>query len=445
MNERESRTSYRAFSSNPTSAPQNAYATALKSLQNKLKGVEEFKKSIDNPSNCLIDQLKKQINDLQNENEKLQFLLMKTNQENQMNFVASQQIEVLQAERLQHLKDYQDRVSDLIRKNEELKHEKHDIQIAFDILQRQLQAYKSNEKGFLHKVELKKFEENASLLTSVQDLKIKLDLKDQQLKKIEKKIEFLENEKEQVLQEFSNYKSKYPPMKLHDFEKQIHALKIQLDEKDKQHSRYIDDIENNKNIREEQLNKKIQDLNSKCNEYQQIIEQLNQDYKDLSLRYQQVKIKLDYEERQHRYISRKFSQGETEIKQDYKEQKTITKLNIDQMPSPLTSPRLDHNSLRQNSLKQAIKECLEDMQNTSNFKFCSSDKKTENKKQQLLSPFQNSRQEEIETKLKGLNQKYENLIWQAQKENDLNQKALIRKQLLEIAEQIKETSKFEKT
>lgn len=51
-----------------------------------------------------------------------------------MNFVASQQIEALQAERLQHLKDYQDRVSDLIRKNEELKHDKHEIQLAYESL-----------------------------------------------------------------------------------------------------------------------------------------------------------------------------------------------------------------------------------------------------------------------------------------------------------------------
>ncbi|CAD8121788.1 unnamed protein product [Paramecium sonneborni] len=443
MNERESRTSHRAFSSNPNTVPQNAYASALKALQEKLKGVEGLKKSIDNPSDCLIDQLKKQINDLQNENERLQYLLMKTNQESQMNFVASQQIEVLQAERLQHLKDYQDRVSDLIRKNEELKHEKHEIQIAFDTLQRQQQVHKSTEKGYLHKVEFKKFEENASLLTNISDLKIKIDLKDQQLKKQEKKIEFLEMEKEQILQEYSNYKTKYPPMKLHDYEKQIHQLKAQIDEKDKLHSRNIDDIENNKNIREEQMSRRIQDLIGKCNEYQQIIEQLTQDYKDLSLKYQQVKIKLDYEERQHRYISRKLSQGETEIKKGYKEQKTVTKLNIDQMSPPLTSPRLEQ-SLRQSSLKQAIRECLEDMKNTSNFQFCSPDRKSENKKQSLLSPMSTSRQLEIETKLKGLNEKYENLIRQAQKENDLNSKALIRKQLLEIAEQIKETTKFEK-
>ncbi|CAD8179083.1 unnamed protein product [Paramecium pentaurelia] len=443
MNERESRTSHRAFSSNPTSAPQNAYASALKALQEKLKGVEGLRKSIEIPSDNLIDQLKKQIYDLQNENERLQYLLMKSNQESQMNFVASQQIEVLQAERLQHLKDYQDRVSDLIRKNEELKHEKHEIQMAYDSLQRQLQAHKSNEKGFLHKVELKKFEENAALLTNVQDLKIKLDLKDQQIKKQEKKIEFLEMEKEQVLQEYNNYKSKYPPMKMNDFEKQIHSLKVQLDEKDKQYSRSIDDIESNKSIREEQMSRRIQDLIGKCNEYQQLIEQLTQDYKDLSLKYQQVKIKLDYEERQHRYINRKLSQGETELKQGYKEQKTITKLNIDQMSPPLTSPRIE-NSLRQSQLKQAIRECLEDMKTTQNFNFCSPDRKSENKKQPLLSPLSTTRQFEIETKLKGLNEKYENLIRQAQKENDLNCKAVIRKQLLEIAEQIKETTKFEK-
>ncbi|CAD8199992.1 unnamed protein product [Paramecium pentaurelia] len=432
MNEREFRMSLGAFSSNPTSAPQNAYATALKALQEKLKGVEGLKKSIENPSDNQIDQLKKQINDLQNENERLQYLLMKTNQESQMNFISSQQCEVPQIERLQHFKDYQDRLSDMIRKYEELKHEKQEIQIANENLQRQLSVYKSNEKGQIHKNKHKKIENN----TNIQDFKTKLDIKDQQLKIQEKKLEFLEIEKEQILQEYTNYKTKYPPMKQHDFEKQIHQLKILLEEKDKQYTKNIDDIERNKNVREEQMSRRIQDLIGKCNEYQQIIEQLTQDYKDLSLKYQQVKIKLDYQERQHRYINRKYSQGE--LKQDYKEHKNVNRIDIS---PPLTSSRLE-----QSQLKQAIRECLEDMMSTQNYNCCSPDRRSENRKQQqILSPMSTSRQYEIEIQLKELNEKYENLMNQAQKENDLNNKAVIRKQLIEIAGQIKETTKFEKT
>ncbi|CAK60782.1 unnamed protein product (macronuclear) [Paramecium tetraurelia] len=439
MNERESRMSLGAFASNPTSASQNAYAQALKALQDKLKGVEGLKneglkKSIENPSEYFTDQLKKQIYDLQNENERLQYLLTKTNQESQRIHMPSQFNDLPQTERLQHVKDYQDRLSDMIIKYEELKHEKQEIQMANENLLRQLSVYKQNDKGVIPKTKYKKIDDN--IKQTVQDLKTKLDIKDQQLKISEKKLEYLEMEKEQVLQEFTNYKSKYPPMKLHDFEKQIHSLKQLLEEKDKQHVKTIDEIERNKSAREEQMSRRIQDLIGKCNEYQQIIEQLTQDYKDLSLKYQQVKIKLDYQERQHRYINRKYSQGE--LKQGYKEQKNITRMD---MSPPLSSSRLE-----QSQLKQAIRECLEDMMNTQNYNQSSQDRRSENRKQQqILSPMSTSRQQEIESQLKELNEKYENLMSQAQKENDLNSKAVIRKQLIEIAGQIKETTKFEKS
>ncbi|CAD8202486.1 unnamed protein product [Paramecium octaurelia] len=439
MNERESRMSLGAFASNSTSASQNAYAQALKALQDKLKGVEGLKneglkKSIENPSDFFTDQLKKQIYDLQNENERLQYLLAKTNQESQRNHIPSQLNEFPQTERLQHIKDYQDRLSDMIIKYEELKHEKQEIQMANENLLRQLSVYKQNDKGVIQKTKHKKMDDN--IKQTVQDLKTKLDIKDQQLKISEKKIEYLEIEKEQVLQEYTNYKSKYPPMKLQDFEKQIHSLKLLLEEKDKQYTKNIDEIERNKSAREEQMSRRIQDLIGKCNEYQQIIEQLTQDYKDLSLKYQQVRIKLDYQERQHRYINRKYSQGE--LKQSYKEQKNITKMD---MSPPLSSSRLE-----QSQLKQAIRECLEDMMNTQNYNQCSPDRRSDNRKQQqILSPMSTSRQQEIESQLKELNEKYENLMSQAQKENDLNSKAVIRKQLIEIAGQIKETTKFEKS
>lgn len=101
------------------------------------------------------------------------------------------QIEALQEERLQHLKDYQDRVSDLIHKNEDLKREKHELQNQYEHLQRQLQAYKQNERGFQHKAELIKYEETAKLNETVSDLRQRLEQNDFYVKKLEKKLEKL--------------------------------------------------------------------------------------------------------------------------------------------------------------------------------------------------------------------------------------------------------------
>ncbi|CAD8210446.1 unnamed protein product [Paramecium pentaurelia] len=438
MQQRESRLSQRAFSSNsPTMS--SAYASAMKNMQDKLRN-DTCRKSIDlSPQDIMIEQLKQQVNELSCQNDSLQIQLMKVSQELEMNNRTSQQIELLQVERLQHLKDYQDRVSELIRKNEELKHDKHEIQMQLESLQRQLQAYKNNEKGLLHKVEMKKFEENTILLNTVQEYKQKIDNKDNIIKKLEKRIEFLEQEKLKQQQEFENYKQKHPTFKLYEFEKQISNLKYQLDEKDRIYLKNIDEAQSNRICREEQMSKRIQELILKSSEYQDIIQQLTMDYKDLNVKYQTIKIKLEQEEKNHQYLKRRISrQEETEFNQGYREQRTISKLNLDQISPTLPSPRADQ-SLRQSQLKQAIRDCLEDMKNST----YSPDKKIESRKR-LISPLSPRQHNEIEAKLKILNEKYENLIRQAQRENDFKNKAIIRKQLLEIAEQIKDTAKVDR-
>jgi hypothetical protein len=55
-------------------------------------------------------------------------------------------------------------------------------------------------------VEMKKFEENSILLNSVQEYKQKLDLKDSHIKKLEKRIEYLEYEKQNIEKEYDTYK-----------------------------------------------------------------------------------------------------------------------------------------------------------------------------------------------------------------------------------------------
>ncbi|CAD8095244.1 unnamed protein product [Paramecium sonneborni] len=438
MQQREQRQSQRAFSSNsPTMC--STYASAMKNMQDKLRN-NTYRKSVDlSPQDIINEQLKQQVSELSSENDRLQMQLMKVSQEIEMNNRASQQIELLQVERLQHLKDYQDRVSELIRKNEELKHDKHEIQMQFESLQRQLQAYKNNEKGLLHKVEMKKFEENTILLNTISEYKQKIDIKDNVIKKLEKKVEFLDMEKQRLDQEFENYKQKHPSFRIHEFEKQISNLKYQLDEKDRVYLKNIDEAQSNRICREEQMSKRIQELILKSTEYQDIIQKLTMDYKDLNVKYQTIKIKLEQEEKTHKYLKRRISrQEETEFNQGYREQRTISKLNLDQISPTLPSPRAEQ-SLRQSQLKQAIRDCLEDMKNPTN----SPDKKIEPRKR-LISPLSPQQHSEIEAKLKTLNDKYENLIRQAQNENDFKNKAVIRKQLLEIAEQIKEVTKFEK-
>ncbi|CAK88454.1 unnamed protein product (macronuclear) [Paramecium tetraurelia] len=438
MQSRESRLSQRAFSSNsPTMS--SAYASAMKSMQDKLRN-DNYRKSIDlSPQDIIIEQLKQQVNELSVENDRLQMQLMKVSQEMEMNNRATSQIELLQVERLQHLKDYQERVSELIRKNEELKHDKHEIQMSLESLQRQLQAYKSNEKGLLHKVEMKKFEENSILLNTVQEYKQKIDIKDNIIKKLEKRVEYLELEKQKVEQDFDNYKQKHSTFKQHEFEKQISNLKYQLDEKDRVYLKNIDEAQSNRLCREEQMAKRIQELSVKSSEYQDIIQQLTIDYKDLNVKYQSLKIKLEQEEKSHKYLKRRISrQEETEFNQGYREQRTISKLNLDQISPTLPSPR-DDQSLRQSQLKQAIRDCLVDMKNSG----YSPDKKIDSRKR-LISPLSPQQHSEIEAKLKNLNEKYENLIRQAQRESDFKNKAVIRKQLLEIAEQMKETTKIDK-
>ena len=66
---------------------------------------------------------------------------------------------------------------------------------------------------------MKKFEENSILLNSVQEYKQKLDLKDSHIKKLEKRIEYLEYEKQNIEKEYDTYKQRIPSFKLHEFEK----------------------------------------------------------------------------------------------------------------------------------------------------------------------------------------------------------------------------------
>ncbi|CAD8110712.1 unnamed protein product [Paramecium sonneborni] len=438
MRQREQRISQRAFSSTSPTTPtmSNAYATAMKNMQDKLKQ-DSIRKSVDiSPQEIIIEHLKQQIIELSGEKEKLQSQLTKILQEIEMNNKATQQIEQLQVERLQHLKDYQDRVSELIRKNEELKHDKHELLQQNEYLQRQLQAYKNNEKGLIHKAELKKFEENSALLNTIQEYKQKVDLKDQIIANLETRIEYLEKDKLHIQNEYENYKLQHPLLRLNEFEKQINNLRYQLDEKDRVYYKSIDEVQTNRLCREEQMAKRIQELVVKTLEYQDIIQQLTLDYKDLNMKYQSIRIKCDQEDRNQRQLK----QGceESCFIQGSKNQKIVNKLNLDQILPTYFSPRINEN-MRQSQLKQVIRDCLEDMKNTQQ-----SPEKKNIAKKRLTSPLSPSQQNEIEIKLKYLNERYETLIRQAQQENDMKCKANIRKQLLEIAEQIKEVTKVNK-
>ncbi|CAK94062.1 unnamed protein product (macronuclear) [Paramecium tetraurelia] len=438
MHQREQRITQRAFSSTSPTTPtmSNAYASAMKNMQDKLKQ-DGIRKSVDiSPQDIIIEHLKQQISELSGEKERLQFQLSKIQQELEMNNKASQQIEQLQVERLQHLKDYQDRVSELIRKNEELKHDKHELQSSNEYLQRQLYAYKNNEKGLIHKAELKKFEENSALLNTIQDYKQKLEYKDSMISNLETRIDYLDKELQRIQNEYENYKLQHPQIRLNDFEKQINNLRYQLDEKDRVYYKSIDEVQTNRICREEQMAKRIQELVVKSLEYQDIIQQLTLDYKDLNMKYQSIRIKFDQEERNQRYLKQDFD--ESYVNQGYKNQKTLNKLNLDQILPAYFSPRVNENT-RQSQLKQVIRDCLEDMKNTGQ----SPEKKNVARKR-LTSPISPQQQNEIEIKLKFLNERYETLIRQAQQENDMKSKANIRKQLLEIAEQIKEATKINK-
>ncbi|CAD8189577.1 unnamed protein product [Paramecium pentaurelia] len=438
MHHREQRITQRAFSSTSPTTPtmSNAYASAMKNMQDKLKQ-DGIRKSIDiSPQDIIIEHLKQQISELSGEKERLQFQLSKIQQEFEMNNKASQQIEQLQVERLQHLKDYQDRVSELIRKNEELKHDKHELQSSNEYLQRQLQAYKNNEKGLLHKAELKKFEENSTLLNTIQEYKQKLEYKDSIICNLESRIDYLDKELQHIQKEYDNYKQQHPQIRLNEFEKQINNLRYQLDEKDRVYYKSIDEVQTNRICREEQMAKRIQELVVKTLEYQDIIQQLTLDYKDLNMKYQSIRIKFDQEDRNQRQFKQDFE--ESYYNQGYKNQKTVNKLNLDQILPTYFSPRINENT-RQSQLKQVIRDCLEDMKNTGQ----SPEKKNVAKKR-LTSPLSPQQQNEIEIKLKFLNERYETLIRQAQQENDMKCKANIRKQLLEIAQQIKEATKINK-
>lgn len=81
-------------------------------------------------------------------------------------------------------------------------------------MQRQLQAYKQNERGFQHKAELIKYEETAKLNETVSDLRQRLEQNDFYVKKLEKKLEKLQNEKHQIDNDFIDYRERCPLYKL---------------------------------------------------------------------------------------------------------------------------------------------------------------------------------------------------------------------------------------
>ncbi|CAD8107657.1 unnamed protein product [Paramecium primaurelia] len=444
----------------------NAYVMAMKALQEKIKVMETQRSDTLLPTKTKSNDeeyLLQQISELRNQNETLTMQLQRqqNEKENISNYIY--QIDQLQQERLVHLKEYQDRVTDLIKKIEDGKKDRQDQQNQIEYLQRQLQAYKSNERGLMQKVDQQKQEENSKQLEQIMELRQRVESGEQYAKKLEKKYEKLQTEKHQLEADILDYKERCPVFKLQEYEKQIQIYRSQLEEKEKAYLRMMEELQMQRQQTEDQLTKRIQELLNKSNEYQSNIHQLTIELKDITLKYQQLKLRLEYEEKnnqQNKKRLRNISQSEDPefdmlINNQYQSNNQqsnnnnkVSKLNLDFLSPQITSPRFEQSFVKSSVLKQAIKDCLEDMKQTTPFKsdqhnLISQEQhhQQQHSKKKLLSPPLTVRNSEIESKLKQLNDKYEQLIRQAQKESDFKQKAQIRKELLDIAEQIKEVNR----
>ncbi|CAD8100187.1 unnamed protein product [Paramecium sonneborni] len=454
---------------NPTNScyrnSSNAYVMAMKALQEKIKVMEIQKCDIQLPIKTKSNDdeyFLQQISELRNQNETLSMQLQRQlgEKENINNYI--HQIDQLQQERLVHLKEYQDRVTDLIKKIEDGKKDRQDQQNQIEHLQRQLQAYKSNERGMMQKVDQQKQEENSKQLEQILELRQRVESGEQYAKKLEKKYEKLQTDKHLLEAEILDYKERCPIFKLQEYEKQIQIYRQQLEEKEKAYLRMMEELQMQRQHTEDQLTKRIQELLNKSNEHQSTIHQLTIELKDTTLKYQQLKLRLEYEEKnnqQNKKRMRNISQSEdpelemlisNQYQSNNQQQNNnkVSKLNLDFLSPQITSPRFEQSFVKSSVLKQAIKDCLEDMKQTTPFK---SDQQyiipqeqhhpQQHSKKKLLSPPLTVRNNEIESKLKQLNDKYEQLIRQAQKETDFKLKAQIRKELLDIAEQIKEVNR----
>ncbi|CAD8093199.1 unnamed protein product [Paramecium sonneborni] len=442
----------------------NAYVMAMKALQEKIKVMETQKIDLQ-PSNKLKvndeEILSQQIQELRNQNETLSMQLQRqqNDKENINNYIL--QIEALQEERYTQLKEYQDRVADLVKKIEDGKKERQQMQNQIDQLQKQLEQYKINERGLMQKVDQQKLDDNQKQQEQVLDLKHRLEQGQSYVKKLEKRYEKLQNEKNELESNYLDYKDRCPLFKLQEYEKQIQMYRGQLEEKERAFLKMMEEISNQRQQTEDQLTRRIQELLNKSNQFQSTIHKLTIELKDLNLKHQQLQLRLEYEEKNNKFNRNRFRNASCSEDPDqdmatnnqYSNQinnqnKKNTKLNFEYLQPQISSPRFEQNIVKSNVLKQAIKDCLEDMKQTTPFKpemHFQADQsllqQQQHSKKKVLSPPMSARNNETEMQLKQLNDRYEQLIRQAQKESDFKQKAVIRKELLDIAEQIKDINR----
>ncbi|CAD8181869.1 unnamed protein product [Paramecium pentaurelia] len=431
----------------------NAYVLAMKALQEKIKVMETQRNDLQ-PSNKLKikddESLIQQIQELKNQNETLSMQLQRqqNDKENINNYIL--QIEALQKERLIQLKEYQDRIADLIQKIEDGKKQRYEMQNLIDQLQKQLEQYKINERGFIQKLDQLKLDENQKQIDQIQDLRHRVEQGQSYAKKLEKRYEKLQNEKNQLESNYIDYKERCPLFKLQEG---------QLEEKERTYLRIMEEIQNQRQSTEDQLTRRIQDLLNKSNEYQSTIHKLTIELKDLNLKYQQLQLRMEYEEKNNKFNRKKmknissFDDPDLDIPinnpvQYYitNQNKKVAKLNFEYLQPQLSSTQFEQNLVKSNHLlKQVIKDCLEDMKQTIPYKselHQQGDQSLQQfSKKKLLSPPMTARNNESEYQLKQLNNRYEQLIRQAHQESDFKQKAQIRKELLDIAEQIKELNR----
>ncbi|CAD8082399.1 unnamed protein product [Paramecium sonneborni] len=442
----------------------NAYIMAMRALQEKIKVMETQKFDFQPSNNMKVKEdetLSQQIQELRNQNETLSMQLQRqqNDKENINNYIL--QIEALQQERYTQLKEYQDRVGDLIKKIEDGKKERQEMQSQIDQLQKQLEYYKINERGMMQKVDQQKLEENQKQIEQVLDLKQRLEQGQQYVKKLEKRYEKLQIEKNQLESNYLDYKDRCPLLKLQEYEKQIQTYRGQLEEKERAFLRMMEEISNQRQQTEDQLTRRIQELLNKSNQFQSIIHKLTIELKEVSLKYQQLQLRLEYEEknnRQNRNKLRNVSYSEDQdhymainkLQQNQQNNYNMksSNLNFEYFQPQYSSPRFEQNLVKQNVLKQAIKDYLDDIKQGTPYKLdihnlSQGDQSVQwqQSKKKLLSTPMSARNNETEQQLKLLNDRYEQLIRQAQMQSDFKQKAQIRKELLDIAEQIKDFNK----
>ncbi|CAK83513.1 unnamed protein product (macronuclear) [Paramecium tetraurelia] len=440
----------------------NAYVMAMKALQEKIKLMETQKNHLQPCNKMKIndeENLSQQIQELRNQNETLSIQLQRqqNDKENINNYIL--QIEALQQERLIQLKEYQDRVADLVKKIEDGKKERSEMQSQIDQLQKQLEQYKLNERGLMQKVDQQKLDENQKQIEQILDLKHRLEQGQTYAKKLEKRYEKLQNEKNQLESNYLDYRERCPIFKLQEYEKQIQIYRGQLEEKERAFLRMMEEIQNQRQSTEDQLTRRIQELLNKSNEYQSKIHKLTIELKDLSLKHQQLQLRMEYEEKNNKFNRKRLRNVSSSEDPDQdmpihnptqqqinNHNQKVAKLNFEYLQPQMSSPRFEQSLVKSNVLKQAIKDCLEDMKQTTPFKsdlHFQADQSLlqQHSKKKLLSPPMSARNNETEYQLKQLNDRYEQLIRQAQKESDFKQKAQIRKELLDIAEQIKDINR----